>query len=838
VSDVLSILKAEHGLEAKTQLRPIPLAKEHIGSATVHESKIVLKELRELKSVNAIPCDTSLKFGETGVTVIYGDNASGKSGYSRVLKKACRARGTQEKIHPNIFSGQSSTSPAEASFIIDCDGQEGITLKWKDGEESSPKELANIAVFDTGAARVYIDSKNAAHYQPYGIDVFPTLAELHVKLQGLLRSEIDGLPVPDSVISELVGEDRIIKTVDASTDVKKLQGKAEWSESDNADLMKAKRAVAELVANDPKKKAQELRSAQTRIDSIRKSLTRFRKNLQSKEKEHLRDLCTKTRDAGKALLASSKEVFDTEPLAGAGSEVWKRLFLAAKDFSRTHAYPEKEFPVVDIDSKCVLCHQALSEEAKERMLRFNKHISEHVSRFAAETRQALEKATNELKASTHGISNEQVNEVADYSAELAEELRKSITSLENRKEEILSAIDNDQWDRVAGLPSVPWPALSKLSKDLGHKAEKSDALIDPEKSKQITANLVSLELKKKLYSKMDILIAHVRTLATEKLLGKCMAALNTTKITNKQKEVMKTVLTDRLKGALLNEMKELGVSHVQLQLDSSGSRGTTYHKLSFSGATKNAGISDVLSEGEQRAVAIASFLSELGSSEHECGIIFDDPVSSLDHVWRERVAKRLVKEGLKRQVIIFTHEIHFLVLLLEMSNQMSVQLTLRHLFTRNNQPGFVDNDQPEITMSARKRVGYLRCLHQEATKCFKESDDKEYRFRGKQVYQSLRKAWERTVEEVLLNNVIRRFSKEVNTQSLREVSVEEQDYKDIEIGMTECSNWMHDPPADSPSKFPDPDQIVGAIDLLDGFITRVNKRRAETKAKRPKKLRI
>lgn len=47
------------------------------------------------------------------------------------------------------------------------------------------------------------------------------------------------------------------------------------------------------------------------------------------------------------------------------------------------------------------------------------------------------------------------------------------------------------------------------------------------------------------------------------------------------------------------------------------------------------------------------------------GIVFDDPVSSLDHRRRERVAKRLAAEAVQRQVIIFTHDIYFLCLLEE-----------------------------------------------------------------------------------------------------------------------------------------------------------------------------
>jgi len=46
-------------------------------------------------------------------------------------------------------------------------------------------------------------------------------------------------------------------------------------------------------------------------------------------------------------------------------------------------------------------------------------------------------------------------------------------------------------------------------------------------------------------------------------------------------------------------------------------------------------LEEILSEGEQRAIAIGSFL----------------PVSSLDHYWRKNVAARLVEEAKTRQAV-------------------------------------------------------------------------------------------------------------------------------------------------------------------------------------------
>ncbi len=69
--------------------------------------------------------------------------------------------------------------------------------------------------------------------------------------------------------------------------------------------------------------------------------------------------------------------------------------------------------------------------------------------------------------------------------------------------------------------------------------------------------------------------------------------------------------------------------------------------------------SEILSEGEQRAIALAGFLTEVNEVDTGHAIIFDDPVSSLDWDRRALIAERLAEEAKKRQVIIFTHDFSF-----------------------------------------------------------------------------------------------------------------------------------------------------------------------------------
>jgi len=46
-----------------------------------------LRAIHGAENVNALKAGERLTFDKTGLTVVYGDNGSGKSGYARILNK-------------------------------------------------------------------------------------------------------------------------------------------------------------------------------------------------------------------------------------------------------------------------------------------------------------------------------------------------------------------------------------------------------------------------------------------------------------------------------------------------------------------------------------------------------------------------------------------------------------------------------------------------------------------------------------------------------------------------------------------------------------------------------
>ena len=173
-------------------------------------------------------------------------------------------------------------------------------------------------------------------------------------------------------------------------------------------------------------------------------------------------------------------------------------------------------------------------------------------------------------------------------------------------------------------------------------------------------------------------------------------------------------------------------------------------------------------------------------------MIFDDPVSSLDHKRRERVARRLAQEASKRQVIILTHDLYFLNLLVDEAHKSGVPIETQSITRGPEGFGVSNPDLPFEGMNTKARVGYLRNRHQFIEKVYKSGDDLGHRKLTAEAYLQLRIAWERAIEEVLFRNVVLRFRKGIESQRLAGVSVEDEDYAVVDQWMTKCSNYSHD----------------------------------------------
>jgi hypothetical protein len=120
--DLFALLTLEAGIADPKNRVPEPLDKKHLPSTAVQGTTVRLLSLQNLTNVNRIAANQEITFEPTGLTVIYGDNGTGKSGYSRVLKLACRARGEKAVVLPNANLPKADQGTPEAEIIFEVNG--------------------------------------------------------------------------------------------------------------------------------------------------------------------------------------------------------------------------------------------------------------------------------------------------------------------------------------------------------------------------------------------------------------------------------------------------------------------------------------------------------------------------------------------------------------------------------------------------------------------------------------------------------------------------------------------------------------------------------------------
>ncbi len=830
LDDLFALLKLAHGIPDPKGRSPKPLTADQIPAPVEVTTHIELLAMKNMRHVNAIAEKQHLAFGATGLTVIYGDNGSGKSGYSRVLKRACRARDQTEVIHPNAYLPAGEAGAAETAFEIIVDGI-AKDVQWTQGKEAPP-ELSSFAIFDSRCARAYLDSEDDFSYVPYGLDVFEALAKVCKQLKTAVDTEHAQSAADLSAFAPLQGNTpvgNLIASLTAITTVAQIDALAILTPEEVAEHLALDTSLKE---NNPKEKAAQLRLRARRVAAIATNAKSKGAFVDQSVVAKFRSLADSYRAAQAAAALAAKEFKESENLLpGTGGEAWRELFDAARKFA-VESHPDEAFPNLGSDTPCPLCQQPLAEGAA-RLTRFEAFIQQEAEKASQACRTALyaeykpfiaQSLTLNLDDVTHG-------EIEALDPQVAADTKAFESLLTARQEAIKAAVLSHQWDSLTQSLVDPAARLQTLVDKLNAEAETLEKASDEKARAALQKQFTELDARVRLSQVRDAVVTAVGKLSHQAKLAQCLSAVKTNAISLKASDMAEKVVSKELAEALNREFKALGVGTLSVSLQSRADKGKALHKLKLE-LPQCRSPGDILSEGEQRAVAIGSFLAEAGLSGGKGGIVFDDPVSSLDHRRRERVAKRLATEAAHRQVIVFTHDIYFLCILAEEAKLASVTIFTQSLVRRAEGFGVADPELPFEGKNAGKRIGALKAQQQSIAKLHSDGEEQEHRKQTVDAYFRLRMAWERAVEEVLLREVILRFRKGVETQRLAGVVVDDEDYAQVNAGMKKCSNYAHDKALLGGVAVPDPDELLADIAALETWRAQIEKRSVETAKKR------
>lgn len=493
------------------------------------------------------------------------------------------------------------------------------------------------------------------------------------------------------------------------------------------------------------------------------------------------------------------------------------------------AYPQQDFPVIENEARCLLCQQDLGAGSPDRLRRFEEYIQSTLQQQLDRARSiygSLLLAIENLLVSdeTTGRTTEELRLDAE---ELATSIERNLRSAQERRDLTLRSL-KDGRPLPPTLPSVTLDsdAVATHAQTLRDRATQVLEGTKDEVKKTLSKEIDELAARETLATNIDAVLNEIerkKKLAAYQL---CLQDTSTRGITQKSSEVTKASVTKRLVSSFQKELGRLRFTHLEVELrEAGGARGALYHKLVLQRAV-GVELPRVVSEGEARTLSIAAFFAELSTSSDRCAILFDDPVSSLDHIWRENVARRLAEEAKTRQVIAFTHDIAFLVALVTCAEEIGAQCHHQYLRREVFGAGMSSQGIPWVAMKVKERIGVLKDNWQQAEKLHRTAPRQQYERETMLIYKLLREAWERGLEEIMLGGVVERYRRGIQTQQIRYLSdITPADCSALDAGMTKCSRWLHDQSGAENVPVPDPDELKADIAALEAWVQGIKQRR-------------
>lgn len=765
-----------------------PISQSHVVAETSAAEPISLVSIKNPTAINALASQQELSFESFGLTVIYGDNGSGKSGYVRILKHACRSRDEKFAIHRDLEDKTDTPQSAEICFTRGANAEQ---FNWTpDGEPHN--DLPSVSIFDSRSASIHVESTNEVAYIPRPMRLLEALADASDRIKTALETKIDTLKsqVPLAIsgpsLTRETAAGNYVFALSMNSNIPQLDKLAAFSDQETSRLS----TLETDFAQDPKRAVARLENQHGEIVRVQTALQALIGATNAAAFAEINTLRNAHSDAVEAASVASQHLFSSSPLPEVGQAVWQKLWEAARTYADTVAYPEKTIPSSEPDTLCVLCQQPLNADAIARQQTFETFVKSSTKADEGAARTKLDAALAQLKGRMLRLSDVLksckviATEIGD--APLAQQLRRSFVVVLWRLRAMVRA-----YGEPKPLGAAPLQGLSTLAADLKTRAAQLSADTQSDEYKKLKSEYLELKERAALTPLLPDIKAQIARLKDVDAINTALKATAKKPITDKNKELSDRMVTDALRGRFAREIGKLKLSRMPVELRKEKDRqAVSYFRVALV-ENPTAKVGEIFSEGEHRCVALAAFLAELVTAQRYSGIVFDDPMSSLDHIHRGAVASRLVEEAEHRQVIVFTHDLVFLYELRREAEKANRPIAFRNVRRQQDRPGFVENELPHKAKSGLEMCNALRSSLKTEKPGFDKLTDTQRTIFCKGTIGQLRDSWEQAISDYI-RPVLERFDNKIKPTSIFKLGIlTEEDVKSVMSAQARLSEDLH-----------------------------------------------
>ncbi len=740
-----------------------------------------LVSFSNLRNVNALASDQRLDIGKN-LTVAFGNNGAGKTGYARVLSSACYARGNREVLRNILIPPNEDPQSADLTLT----DNDGVPMTFTHVIGDRRPELKHYYCFDSTSVSEHMGGHNALAFTPAALISLNKLAsatdDVRIEIQKRIserrrppnfKSMFKSTPIAEFVNS-IVGGNDIAKIQSFIDGVRAAHPTLEQIAIRQADLSVERRDVARrelttdcnLLANILAEAVELSKITDEKMIQEVETLIERRSHLERRVIEVA------------TLRARPEAIREWDEFASAA-----HAYVTAMMSTERATYPQA-------GDSCLLCGQVLHEDGQ-------KHVNELLGYVEQGVRSDLEAVNSSLTRNALAVRKIQpirydpsvagFDSIARIFPVHQEAVLSAVSSLNSRLRLTNSLLSGN---------SEPRPEFADCDSALRNleaaKKVVNAAIRDFEASdleKEIAA-LGNSDKMQRAFTSLESQIPSIREwLETERWCAVCSDKKNvrtTRHITEKYTALHGFVVRDKYVERFTERVQSLCPS-IQVTAESESRKGSSVKRIQLTRAQSSYDNELVLSEGEQKAIALADFLAETSLDSNLMGLILDDPVTSLDFAWKDKIAETLASEARNIQVFVFTHDFHFLSALSSAAFRIGAHMDHHWIQNRDGIPGLVAlNESPAIEdefKNANRARQYFEVAKNEISPAKREQAITS-------AFGALRTSYEALVIYDVFSNVVRRFEARISLDNLHKVVCDRDVLQDIKEANARISRWI------------------------------------------------
>jgi len=810
---LVEYFKQDAGLAPINAKRPLlelsnPEAVE-AGSATCRLDRIF-----DLKNVNALAEGQQLGFGPN-LTLVYGNNGAGKTGYTRPLGCVGYTHGERDVL-PDATRSDPDVLPS-AKFEISF-GPVTQQLSWTNGDR--PSELSRLRVFDENSAVAYLSQANPLGFVPTGLSRLTRLADATDEVRSRVRKIIDEFDVPHRLTDLFAGSSEIktiVDDIDINTRVEDLRKLGSLTPEENNEIANLAVEIAELKREDVAKLLERKLLQKSDMERLLNAVEVATRALDEQTESDVYKIIEDIFRQRRAVAEAGATRFLSDSLKQAGKPVWIEFVSAAKalaDAERMEKYPT-------VGAPCLLCQQPLSAGAVELIEKLWQFLNDDTKSKLEQMEGKLAEKIEELEY----LSLDYFRSDSSIQRLLTSALPTSVQALEahvescvDRRREMVRSLRTLEISKYPGLIKFELADLQHL---LDITSEEIEGLKQSDNATRIAtkeARLRYLEHRRLLGERLRDCESYIGRVKWAKRAGESLGS--TRAITSKYNDMFDRLVTKKYVNFFESTLQKFK-SDLQLSVEAHGSKGETVRQIILSPKAYRHfySLEDVLSDGEKRAVAVSDFIAEAALDESRNAVILDDPTTFFDDRWKGTLAECLAELARDRQVVVFTHDLPFLYKLKESAEIMGVDVKSHWIRSEDGKPGFIYLDNGPVCEKEFRNGALAREYYSKS----KSAPPGEQQSLLQQGFGALRTSYEALIIFDLFAEVVARFEERISFGRLSDVCLDRSIFLDIVSRMEALSRHIdaHLHSDKFVSEKPSPADLLHEIEMFDGIRRRI-----------------